>query len=159
MKAYDTVIWNFFWSVTKALKYPDGFIALIKACVSNDWFSVIVNGSIQGHVKSTRGLRQGDPLSSYLLIVVMDYFTELLQPQEDFEFHPQCKEIGLTNLNFADHLFVLSAATEKSMKLIMKEFGEISGLHPNLAKSLDCIVIKSRVPVIFQGLGIKKQLG
>ncbi|GAA0154230.1 hypothetical protein LIER_12278 [Lithospermum erythrorhizon] len=68
----------------------------------------------------------------------MDCFTELLQAQSGFEFHPQCEEIGLTNLNFADELFVLSAATEKSMKLIrkvLKEFGEISGFHPNLIKS------------------------
>ncbi|GAA0148120.1 hypothetical protein LIER_36656 [Lithospermum erythrorhizon] len=49
-----------------------------------------------------------------------------------------CKEIGLANLNFTDDLFVLSAATKKSMKLIrrvLKEFDEISSLHPNLAKS------------------------
>ncbi|GAA0175247.1 hypothetical protein LIER_28463 [Lithospermum erythrorhizon] len=58
--------------------------------------------------------------------------------QEGFEFHPSCKKIGMRNLNFADDLFVLSLATEKSMKLmrrVLKEFGELSGLHPNLAKS------------------------
>ncbi|GAA0156655.1 reverse transcriptase [Lithospermum erythrorhizon] len=68
----------------------------------------------------------------------MDCFTTLLQVQGRFEFHPQCEEIGLTKLNFADDLFVLSAATEKSMKLIrrvLKEFGEISRLHSNLTKS------------------------
>ncbi|GAA0162036.1 hypothetical protein LIER_18223 [Lithospermum erythrorhizon] len=113
MKAYDTVSWRFLWSVMTALKYPSRFIELIRACVSTAWFSVSVNSSLQGHFKRSRGLRQGDPLYPYLFIIVMDCFTELLQGQKN-------------------------AATEGSMRLIrnvLKEFGELSGLHPNLSKS------------------------
>ncbi|GAA0168981.1 hypothetical protein LIER_40685 [Lithospermum erythrorhizon] len=141
MKAYDTVRWEFLWDVMDVLGYPLVFVNWIKACVSSAWFSISINGSLQGHFQSSRGLRQGDPLSSYLFILVMDYFTELLKKSignSGFVYHPMCKEIELVNVNFADDLFILYAANEGSVKIInkvLKLFGNVSDLHPNLSKS------------------------
>ena len=43
----------------------------MKVCVSTVYYSVIVNGSLTSFFDSTRGLRQGDPLSPF--IVSSDY--------------------------------------------------------------------------------------
>ena len=40
---------------------------------------VAINGGLAGHFKERKGLRQGDPLSPYLVVLAMEAFTQLLQ--------------------------------------------------------------------------------
>ncbi|GAA0154883.1 hypothetical protein LIER_12734 [Lithospermum erythrorhizon] len=141
MKAYDTVCWSFLWKVMEEIGYPAVFIGWVKECVNTAWFSVSVNGSLQGFFKSSRSLRQEDPLSPYLFILVMDCFIELLRNQRD--------------------LFVLSAAIPESIKAVKRAleiFREASGLHPNLSKSM-CYFARiddARVGMLSALLGISE---
>lgn len=48
------------------------------ACLSSTNFAVSVNGSAKGWFKVTRGLRQGNPLSSFLFTVVVDVFSRMM---------------------------------------------------------------------------------
>jgi hypothetical protein len=41
-------------------------------CVSTVTYSIIINGEPTGLIKPTRGIRQGDPLSPYLLILCVE---------------------------------------------------------------------------------------
>ncbi|GAA0165148.1 hypothetical protein LIER_20624 [Lithospermum erythrorhizon] len=63
------------------------------------------------------------------------FYQEKSRIQKGFEYHNQSKEIEFVNLSFADDLFVLSAASVRAVKSVLKVFGEVSGLHPNLSKS------------------------
>ena len=40
--------------------------------LSSTSFAILVNGSTKGWVEASRGLRQGDPLSSFLFTLVVD---------------------------------------------------------------------------------------
>ena len=70
-KAFDSVRWDFLNSALRALRVPDRFIGWIQQCISIASFTLAVNGSSFGYFESTSGLRQGGPISPYILVLVM----------------------------------------------------------------------------------------
>lgn len=44
----------------------------IKWCVPTASFSILITGTTIRHFKSTRGLRQGDPISLYFFVMMME---------------------------------------------------------------------------------------
>lgn len=82
-KAYDTVSWTFLREVLFGLGFPTVFIDWVMACVTTPSFSVTVNGGMHGHFKGERGLRQGDPMSSMLFILCLEYLSRLIKSKTD----------------------------------------------------------------------------
>ncbi|XP_062075831.1 uncharacterized protein LOC133779952 [Humulus lupulus] len=120
-KAYDTVDWLFVEKLLKSLCFPSRFINWIMVCLKGTSYSLLMNGRIQGSFKGEKGLRQGDPISPLLFVLIMEYLTRLLAHnagKKGFGFHPLCKHLRLTNLCFADDLIIfckgLSASKTKS---------------------------------------------
>ncbi|KAL2230782.1 UNVERIFIED_CONTAM: hypothetical protein Sindi_1672600 [Sesamum indicum] len=65
-KAYDTVEWDFLLAVLQLFGFPLMFTRWIEECVFTTSFSIGLNGKPHGFFSGARGLRQGDPLSTYL---------------------------------------------------------------------------------------------
>lgn len=141
MKAYDSVDWNFLLDTTDAMGFPSLFIGWIKECVTTPMYSVMLNGGLVGYFPGAKGLRQGDPISPYLFLLVMEGFSSLLQfniENGNFKYHPKCQELCISHAMFADDLFVLCRAHEGFLRVVMnalKDFHQFSGLQPNLLKS------------------------
>nr|TKR97767.1 hypothetical protein D5086_0000209670 [Populus alba] len=75
------------------LGFPAAFVKLVMQCVSSASYSVAINGDIHGFLAGHSGVRQGDPLSPYLFICCMEYFSRMLMlasQQGVFRFHPKC---------------------------------------------------------------------
>ena len=81
-KAYDKVRWDFLYDVLDGVGFNEKVLNLIRTMVSTVQYVVLLNGSPWGNFEARKGLRQGDPISPYLFIMVAEVlgrsFTKLV---------------------------------------------------------------------------------
>ena len=116
-KAFDKLEWLFIASALTRKGLHEHFINLIYACISSPTFSVIINGQSFAYFKSTRGIRQGCPLSPYLFVLTINEMSIILQEAMStnnfaaIKLGKNCPSIH--SLLFADDLLVCGQATEQ----------------------------------------------
>ena len=142
MKAYDSVSWVFLFDLLQVLGYPPKFISWIRACVTTTRYSICFNGESIGYFPGARGLRQGDPISPYLFVLIMDALSQLLHhnisKSKDYKYHWRCDKTKTDHLCFADDLMIFFYGDCLSASLIkdtLNQFYDFSGLSANNSKS------------------------
>ncbi|KAL0310468.1 UNVERIFIED_CONTAM: hypothetical protein Scaly_2925500 [Sesamum calycinum] len=159
-KAYDMVDWDYLLAVLRLFKFPNRFIMWIEQCITTASFSISLNGSIHGFFSSSRGLRQGDLISPYLFVLVMESLHLIIKSKvttdTTFQYHWRCKELGIVNLCFADDLLLFCKADPQSVTVlhrILQEFKDLAGLQANAQKS-QVLLSKTTDPMKQQILNI-----
>lgn len=117
-KAFDTVRWDFILAALRALAIPESFISLVSECLSTASFSVSINGVMGGFFKSSKGMRQGDPLSPYLFVLAMECLSRLLMSRYEAEsicYHPRTEELRISHLMFADDVMIFFDGSSNSL--------------------------------------------
>src|SRR4051812_8679176 len=91
-------------------------------------------------MEAKKGIRQGDPISPLLFVLLMQYLSRILQQLNkilEFKFHSRCKKLNITNLSFADDLLIFTRGDTVSMEVMLKKiekFSKSTGLRMNPRK-------------------------
>lgn len=122
-KAYDCVEWGFLEAIMLRLGFAPRWVSLIMECVSTLTYSVMMNGTPQGYIKPSRGLRQGDPLSPYLFLLCAEGLTSLLHRAErqGLIHGIAASKNGpkISHLLFADDSLLLTRATTEECRQVL----------------------------------------
>ena len=79
-------------------------------------FSILINGTLCGFFESSRGIRQGDPLSLLLFVIVTNVFSKVLDKavrdglMSGFRAGPIGNSLQVSHLLFTDDTLVLCDA-------------------------------------------------
>ncbi|XP_070011148.1 uncharacterized protein [Nicotiana sylvestris] len=141
-KAYDRVSWEFLCLFLRAMGFGEGWIDIIWRLVSNIWYSININGTRSGFFNSSRGLRQGDPLSPSLFVICAELLSRLmnkLPENADIRLYAVDKHSPMiTHLSYADDTILFTSGDLESIRLKMinlKIYEETSGQLINKEKS------------------------
>lgn len=141
-KAYDKVCWDFLLKVMERMGFDRRWIVWVQQCICTIKYSINVNGGQICDVMPNRGLRQGDPLSHYLFLLVADVFSLLLHKAirnkslAGIKMRKRCPVVS--HLLFADDSLVFLEAKPSycsNFIQLMEGFSEASGLSTNFQKS------------------------
>ena len=141
-KAYNKVKWDFIERVMRRMGFHEKWVGCVLNCITTVTYSILINGEAHGRISPTRGLRQGDPLSSYLFLLCMEAFSALISDASNrnllsgVSICRGCPRV--IHLFFVDDsLFFCKANREEVSKFveILGRFEAASGQKINMDKS------------------------
>lgn len=109
-KAYDRLSWLFLTKVLRQFGFCEVFIDMVWRIISNCWYSLLFNGEVAGFFSSSRGVRQGDPLSPSIFIISAEVLSRglnfLAQAKCTLPFSMPRGCSLVTHLAFADDVII-----------------------------------------------------
>ena len=118
-KSYDRLEWSFIQETLEFFHMPQTLITFIMNMISSTQFHILWNGSPLPKVVLSRGIRQGDPLSSYLFILCLEWLSiKLDEAVYGKLIHPINfrARVHLSHLFFTNDIFLFTKATARDCK-------------------------------------------
>ncbi|KAG9450536.1 hypothetical protein H6P81_010501 [Aristolochia fimbriata] len=120
--------------------FPQQWRRWISSCISSARFSLILNGTVKSYFKSSRGLRQGDPLSPLLFNIVSEGLCAMILEGQEKGWLSELsiKNLHVPILQFADDTVLLCQGTNEQMLnaiAVLNLYQIASGQNINWEKS------------------------
>ncbi|XP_038974764.1 uncharacterized protein LOC120106009 [Phoenix dactylifera] len=161
-RAYDRVRWDFLQQSLQGFGFPEIWISWVMSCVRCPSFAILVNGTPSRFFESSRGLRQGCPLSPLLFTVCADALSRLLRhatsTQELEAYRPAEGAVSISHILYADDcLFPKTRVAAKHSILEILGVGEQVGILTYLGIPISGQRLRSR-DLTFLELSIRQRL-
>lgn len=141
-KAYDRLEWDCVRNLLTMFSFTPNWIRQIMSCLSSLLTSVLFNGSEVEDILPTRGIRQGDSMSSYIFILCLEILGWLIEEKCELRKWNSLKigrgGLEISRLFFADDLILMGKANDKTcvaMMDVLETFCCFSGQKVNKTKS------------------------
>ncbi|CAM8993813.1 unnamed protein product [Rhodiola kirilowii] len=141
-KAYDRIEWCFLEIMLLALGYDRSWVKKIILCVQSVSYRVKINNQISESIYSSCGLRQGDPISSYLFLLCAEWLSYAVGEYQELGLLQGIRVCRgapvVSHLMFANDCMLFLKAGKDSVKWIrdmLRKYEDISGQKINFTKS------------------------
>lgn len=156
MSKANRVEWRFLEQMMEKLGFHEKWRQLIMKCITTLSYRIKVNGELTDEILPTRGLRQGDPLSPYLVLLCADGFSTLLNATESsgaLEGVSICRDApSITHLLFANDSLLLLKVNDESahhLRQVLQLYENCSGQIINKDKS--SIMFRTNTKMVERG--------
>lgn len=143
-KAYDSVSWEFLDYMLGSMGFNMTWRKWIQECLGSSSVSVLVNGSPLEEFSVSKGLRQGDPMTPFLFLVVAEGLSGIINNAVDkgifkaYNITEGEKLVMVSHIQYADDTAIVgeaSLANVVAIKSILRAFELTSVLRVNFFKS------------------------
>lgn len=140
-KAFDKLIWIYIQKILAAFGYSPPWVRWVMNIVSSTFLSILVNGIPSRPFNPSGGIHQGDPLSTFLFVLMVEglgcIINNAFQTQQlrGILVHDSP---AITHQQFVDESMLFghpSVQEELMFKSILDDYSEASGANINTAKS------------------------
>lgn len=127
-KAYDRMERAFVEATLRDACLPMGMVNVIMSLIRQSHCNLIWNGELTDVIKSTRGLRQGDPLSPHIFVLCLECLSHWIQMRVNEGRWKPLKafrgDIRVSHLFFADDLLLFAEASKEKVDRILEGLNE-----------------------------------
>ena len=143
--AFDNVSYKAIIDALYRRGFGKEFVTRVATLLTSNRSKVMVNGRFKGVINIEKSCRQGDPISPYLFIIVLDQLLDKInyaKSLKGYEIRLGNKKIKIKSAAFADDCYTFLTGNEKEIKYqfetvkkLLKTFENDTGLKINVAKS------------------------
>lgn len=133
---FNTISWCFLTNLLIELGFPPKWTSSMLQILKSSQSRVRVNRNLTSYFRHARGLRQGDPLSPMLFVIVADSLNWLIKNSLS-AMHPPI-HITPQPIQYADNTVIIAEAhptTSNVIALILSNYEQTTGLRINRSKS------------------------
>ena len=120
-KAYDHLEWDFIDHVLEKKGFGERWRKWMKGCLSSSNFSIMIHGRPKGNFNASGGIRQGDPLSPFIFVLVADVLNRLVEKARDVQliegFEIGRDTVKVSRLQFANDTIFFLSNEESSIRI------------------------------------------
>ena len=140
--AFDSIDQHWLSRVLQKMSFPAKFIRTINSLNRDANVCVLVNGFLTGQVPINKGVRQGNPLSLYMFLLVVEPLLATINNNTRIEGLGKGRKRNVKCPSYADDL-TLTLIGSPSVCLafeIIQRFSEATGLKLNMEKTQGMMV-------------------